>query len=436
MENLNGENILIKNMLNDKVFFNKLISVIKPEYMNTAAGENIVKIIKNYYNKYGSKPTVEEVLIEAQNIPLKELRSEIATKFIEMKNTPSEFNGDFLDDFAVKYIKDQLFIKALVVGADFVDKKNDSSKIKARELMEEANNISLAQDMGDSYDNIDERIEYYKNPQKGIKFKRFEELNKRIGDGFLKGTLNIFLAPAGVGKSLLMSTSITDFLSQGYNILLVSMEMNNMEFMKRIDADLLDLPINDFKVIDSEIIKNKFNEKNIGKLYVQNYPAGTFSASNLNALLDMYKQHDITFDAVFLDYLGLMKSDRVNPSAGLYSYIKSIGEEVRAQANIWQLPIFSASQLGRCFSLSKSKIMTTNGGKTYDELNEFDKIFGKNNNIVRLIKKVKTGVNKCYCIKTKKGKNIFVSADHRIPTNNGLKTIRFGLKPGDKVNTK
>ncbi|EAJ3379145.1 hypothetical protein DFW96_09170, partial [Campylobacter coli] len=188
------------------------------------------------------------------------------------------------------------------------------------------------------------------NPRKGIKYLRFNTLNEYIGEGFLNGTLNIFMAPAGIGKSLLMSTSIGDFLKQGLNVLLVSLELSNFEFLKRIDADLLDIQINALKDVDPSVIRTKFEElkrSGIGSLYVQNFPAGSFSSNDLKSLLEMYKANNIKFDAIFLDYLGLMKSDRVSVSAGLYSYIKAIGEEVRAIAVTENIPIFSCSQLNR-----------------------------------------------------------------------------------------
>lgn len=345
---MNTENIILKNIIEDKSYFNRVKSILNPKIFTENSSSEIYKIITDFYEKYQNIPTLQEIALKAQDLPVREVRSNIATKLREI-SLQENINKDFLDDLSVKFVKDQMFTQALMFGSEFIDKKDENAKQKAKDLIEKAQLISINDDLGSDYNNIDERIEYYQNPKKGLKFKKFETLNKFIGEGYLKGTLNIFLAPAGVGKSLLMSTTIGDFLEQGLNILLVSMEMSNFEFMKRIDADLLDLNINSLKEIDPSIIRERFQnkQKQLGKLYVQNYPAGTFSSNDLASLLEMYKANNITFDVVYLDYLGLMRSDRVSANAGLYSYIKAIGEEIRAVAAEYQIPVFSASQLGR-----------------------------------------------------------------------------------------
>lgn len=433
---MDTENIILKNIIEDKSYFNRVKSILNPKIFTENSSSEIYKIITDFYEKYQNIPTLQEIALKAQDLPIREVRSNIATKLREI-SLQENINKDFLDDLSVKFVKDQMFTQALMFGSEFIDKKDENAKQKAKDLIEKAQLISINDDLGSDYNNIDERIDYYQNPKKGIKFQRFESLNKYIGDGFLKGTLNVFLAPAGVGKSLLMSTTIGDFLCQGLNILLISMEMSNFEFMKRIDADLLDIEINSLKNVDPTIIKNKFeeNKSKFGKLYVQNYPAGTFSANTLASLLEMYKANNIIFDAVYLDYLGLMASDKVSANAGLYSFIKSIGEEVRAVACQYQIPIFTASQLGRCFSLSKNKIKTKKGYKYFNELNYDDEIISQNGDIVRLVEKLETGKQKCFKVKLKSGKCIFISENHRMPTNEGVKSIKNGLKKGLKVNS-
>lgn len=343
---MNFEYVILKNILTNKSYFNKVKSILKPEIFDSYANTKIYKIIDDFYEKYKDVPNIQEIALQIKDIPEKELRNQIAEALNEIKNSEN-INKDFLDDETIKFVKNQMFTRALMLGAEFIDKKDENAKLKAKELIDESQLISIHNDLGTIYDNIEERIDYYQNPQKGIKFLRYKTLNDCIGEGFLKGTLNLFLSAAGVGKSLLTSTSIADFLLQQKNILLVSLEMSNLEFLKRIDADLLDLPINDLKNIDANVIRQKFKELKVGKLFVQNYPAGSFSANDLASLIEMYKLNGINFDIIFIDYLGLMKSTRVSPNVGLYSYIKSIGEEVRAKAVEYQVTIFSASQLNR-----------------------------------------------------------------------------------------
>ena len=164
-----------------------------------------------------------------------------------------------------------------------------------------------------------------------------------------------------------MCDFISGMLLKNKNILMVSLEMSENEMLKRIHANVFNIDVNSFRDLSKtqgeldtlermptskEKILEAYNNIKIqgscGKLFIKEYPAGSFSALMLSDLVEKFKtEKDIDFDIIFIDYLGIMKSDLVSPAAGLYSYIKSIGEEVRAQAVKLHLPIVSCSQLNR-----------------------------------------------------------------------------------------
>ena len=236
------EKIILKNIIENPEYFSKSKTILEPSIFGDFANSQIYKIIIDFYKDYNKVPSLLEIAIKTKDIPNAEVRKQIGTSLSEIKNTEN-IEPKFLDDFTVKFVKDSLFTKALIVGADYIDKKDESYKQQAFKIIEKMNLININADLGANYANIEERFDYYQNPEKGINYTRFSNLSSRLGEGFLPGTLNLFLAPPGVGKSLMMSSSITDFLLQKKNILLVSMEMNSFEFMKRIDADLLDANI-------------------------------------------------------------------------------------------------------------------------------------------------------------------------------------------------
>ena len=340
------EKIILKNIINRPDFFNKVKPLIEKDIFdiqNNIIYDNIL----DFYKQYSSVPNYTELETKIANADISQELKKSALKSLDEIKNADNVKPEFLDDLTTKFIKDKLFMKSLILGSDYLEKHDDSLKNKAFETIEKMNKVTINSDLGSDYQNIEERLDYYQKPEKGINYTEFEEMRKMLGNGILPGTLNLFLAPPGVGKSMMMSASICDFLKQGKNILLVSMEMSNFEFMKRIDANLLDLPINDLGSLDGQLIRDKFNNLSIGKLFVQNFPSMSFSAGNLDALLDLYKSNNINIDIVFLDYLGIMKSDLNSRRNDLYQYIKSIGEEVRAVAMRWKIPIFSASQLNR-----------------------------------------------------------------------------------------
>ena len=342
------EIILLKSLLFNSEFFGKVMPILQKKYFVDLGNQELFSILKNHYSSYKITPSLTEVIATIKNVPNEILRKSIITQIQKVSKVQESHNLDFMLDETVKFIKDAIFTEALILGSDALTEKNETKKIKSKALMEEMSKVSIDSDLGLDFDNIEEMIKYYQEKLIGIKTQH-TELNKRLGTGFLPKTLSVICAASGVGKSLLMTDLISGHIKDNKNILLVSMEMSDKETMKRVHANVLDFPINDLKEVDPNSIRNKYNEvKSSGKLFIKEYPNGTFSALMLEQLIESYKiEKGIEFDIVYLDYLGIMKSDLVTPSAGLYSYIKSIVEEVRAVSIKKEIPIVSASQLGR-----------------------------------------------------------------------------------------
>lgn len=341
---------ILKECLLNKDFYSKAKTILEPSIFENNANAEIYKIINSYYDTYSEMPNLRDLVLKCQDVPNQEVRKQIQESLIDIKNS-ERAKPEFILDQTLKYTKDQIYTQGLLAGSDYLQSKNPKDIEKSKELIEKSQKLTLDDDLGYSFDDFESRIKEYLNPDQGLLYKRFKTLNKQLGDGILKGTLNLFMAPTGVGKSLMMSTSIVDFIIQGKNCLLISMEMSATQFYKRIDVDFLDVAYKTIKEVqdNGKNLTERFKElsKNAGKLYIKCYAPGEFSANMLDSLLDMYKSHGLEFDCVFLDYLGIMKSDRVPFNVGLYYYGKSITEEVRAVAVRRNLIIFSANQLNK-----------------------------------------------------------------------------------------
>jgi len=220
------------------------------------------------------------------------------------------------------------------------------------EILQEALGVSFDQAIGHDYINdADSRYEFYNNEEEKIPFD-LDIFNKMTKGGLPNKTLNIALAGTGVGKSLFMCHMSSSALSEGKNVLYITMEMAEERIAERIDANLMDLPIQQL----TELPKNVFDEKikkiakgSIGKLIVKQYPTGAAHVGHFRALLNELKlKKNFTPDMIFIDYLNICSSSRVkNTSANSYTIIKSIAEELRGLAVEFDVPIMSATQTTR-----------------------------------------------------------------------------------------
>jgi len=335
------EPILLKKLTFNGEFFGKAIPILKKKYFSGIGNQELFGLVLEYYAVYRDIPSLTELVAKVKNVSNSEIRSEIITSLQKVNKTEEVQNTEFMLDETVSWVKDAIYIEALQIGADGAQKKDDDLKKKAKQIMEEMSKVSIDSDLGLDFDDIDAMIAYYSEKNSGIKTQH-KELNKRLGAGFLEGTLSIILAASGIGKSLLMTDLISGFIKNGKKVLLVSLEMADKEIMKRVHANAMDLPINslldlskteaelnrlDRPIVTKEQVLAAYNKLktsgDCGKLFVKDYPSGSLSPLMLEQLIESYKiEQNIEFDAVFVDYIGIMKSDLLTPAAGLYSYIK------------------------------------------------------------------------------------------------------------------
>lgn len=449
---MNFDKILLKNLLSNGDFFNKVFSILKPKYFKDSSDQKIFNLIKDYFSEYHNIPTITEIAIKVKDISNSDVRKQLAQTIQDVNSEEVITNVKYLCDETIKFVKNALHLEGLQIGAEAYEKKSDELYKKSQMIFEEMTKVSLDENLGLDYDNVDALIEYFSTRNVGI-LTQHKEINKRLGNGFLPGTLSVILAGQSVGKSLMMCDLISGMLLKGKNVLLVSLEMAETEMMRRIYANTLKIDVNSFNdlsktdgelenlgrpTITKDSILSAYNNVMMsgtkGKFFVKDFPTGSFSALQLESLVDKFRiEKNIKFDIVFIDYLGIMKSDRVSPSVGLYSYLMSVCEEVRASAKKLNLPIISASQLNRCFD-ANAIVQTQRGLIKARDLKEGDKV--KSHDEYRdFICKTNVEIKKCYKITLKSGKSLVVSAEHRIPTQDGLKSINFGLKVGDMLNS-
>ena len=347
--NINFEEVLLKNLTSNNRFLGVACGFLNEEAFGNIANKELFKIIKNYYISYSKSPNIPEIISDVKNIPNSELRTLIADQIKKIVPQETITNEEFLINQTVDFAKKAKITSALMVGAEGIQKNNESLQMKAYAMMEEAQQIRADTDLGLSFDSIQARIEYYQQNLVGLKTNH-PEFDKRLGAGFLPKTLSILAAPPGIGKSLLLCDIASSFVLQGKNVLLLTLEMSDFETVKRIDANILDLPINEFRTLDQNVIMNAYNnvKDKVGKFFAKEYAPNSLSPIMIKGLLDSYRiEKGIEFDAVLIDYIGLMKSDRISPIQGPYAYLKSISEEVRAIAVDQHIPIISPAQLNR-----------------------------------------------------------------------------------------
>ena len=430
------ETTILRNLVFNEDYSRKVIPFIQPDYFEQKAEKVIFEEIVQFIVKYGSAITIEALNIEVEN------RTDLnETEVKEIREINASLNDaavekQWLLDTTEKWCRDRAIYLALMESIHIADGNNDKKNRDAiPSILSDALAVSFDNNIGHDYlQNYEERYEFYHRKEDKIEFD-LEYFNKITKGGLPNKTLNIALAGTGVGKSLFMCHVASSVLLQGRSVLYITLEMAEERIAERIDANLLNVPIQQLVDLPRSTFENKVNsiaKKTQGSLVIKEYPTASAHAGHFKALLnELALKKSFRPDIIFIDYLNICASSRYksNLSVNSYSYIKAIAEELRGLAVEFNVPIVSATQTtrsGYCLDL-KTKVQTPQGMKELSNIKVGDLVLSNTgyNEVLNVFPKSK---KKSYKITLEDGKEIICSEEHLFPTQNGEMNIKGGLK--------
>ena len=348
------EEQILSNLIHNEDYCRKVIPFINTSYFSDFKERMIVEEITAFFNKY-NKPISSDILtIELSN------RSDITDKQLSDVITSvgalptEEANQDWLIEHTEKFCKDKAVYNAILESIKIIDGKDDKrTQESIPHILSEALAVSFDNHVGHDYlDDAQDRFDFYHRVEEKLEFD-LDLFNKITKGGFSKKTLNVILAGTGVGKSLFMCHVAASTLMQGKNVLYITMEMAEERIAERIDANLLNLTMDELKVIDRKVFNtrlDKIAKKTQGKLIVKEYPTAGAHSGHFRALLEELKiKKDFMPDLIVIDYLNICASARLKMGANVnsYTYVKTIAEELRGLAVEYNVPMLSATQTTR-----------------------------------------------------------------------------------------
>ena len=348
------EFLILRNLLHNEDYVRKVIPFIKSEYFEDTNQKIVFEEILSFIEQYNQPATKEVLCIEVEK--RKDINDtsfkEIVHLIQNLDDVPIEL--DWLIDTTEKWCRDRAIYLALMESihiADGKDEKKNRDSIPS--ILSDALAVSFDTHIGHDYLlDYEQRYESYHRKEEKIEFD-LEYFNKITKGGLPNKTLNIALAGTGVGKSLFMCHVASSVLLQGRNVLYITLEMAEERIAERIDANLLNVPIQDIGDLPKQMFESKVTnlaKKTQGTLIIKEYPTASAHSGHFKSLLnELALKKSFRPDIIFIDYLNICASSRYkgNLSVNSYSYIKAIAEELRGLAVEFNVPIVSATQTTR-----------------------------------------------------------------------------------------
>ena len=347
------EDLVVASLLHNTDFTRKTLPHIKTDYFENYNNKVIFEELSSYFTQYDNLPTKEALRIEIES------RSDLnETTFTEVKQTldlateePHEI--DWLVHTSGKWCRDRAIYNALLESIQIADGNSETMGRDAiPSILSNALSVSFDNSVGHDYlDDADQRYQFYHRVEEKIPFD-IELLNKVTKGGLSKKTLNVALAGTGVGKSLFMCHCAAANLAAGYNVLYITLEMAEEKIAERIDANLMNIPVQKLETLPKPMFDSKIEKvqnKTQGRLLIKEYPTASAHVGHFKALLqELSIKKAFVPDIIYVDYLNICSSSRYKGAiVNSYTFVKSIAEELRGLAGEHNVPIVSATQTTR-----------------------------------------------------------------------------------------
>ena len=350
------ETTILKNLIYNEEYTRKVLPFLSVNYFQEREDKILYEKIDEYINQYNALPTQEALAIELDKSSIKDEEFQNTLKLLEsITNENDEANISWLLDSTEKFCQDRAIYNAVVESISILDEKGRNTRDKGSipDILSDALSVSFDPHVGHDYFlDADERYKFYHRIEEKIPWD-LEFFNRITKGGLSNKTLNIALAGTGVGKSLFMCHVAASCLSQNYNVLYITLEMAEERIAERVDANLLNISIDDLQKLPKDLYDKKIDklkQTTKGKLIVKEYPTAAANVNHFRALLnELNLKKSFVPNIILIDYINICTSSRIKPGSNVnsYTYIKSIAEELRGLAVENAVPILSATQTTR-----------------------------------------------------------------------------------------
>jgi len=350
------ETNILSQLIHSEQYARKVLPFLKEEYFQTITDRLLVTKIKEYMEKYNVPPSKDALYIELENTDsLSEADYSNTVSQVEQLKQDDDVNEQWLIDKTEEFCQEKAVYNAIMESIHIIDGKNkNKTKQAIPQVLSEALAVSFDNHIGhDFIEDYQQRFDFYHHKEERVPFD-LDYMNRITKGGLPRKSLNIILAGTGVGKSLAMCHFAASNMMEGKNVLYITMEMAEEKIAERIDANLLNVKVDELVNLPKDMYDKKIDDlrqRTPGRLIIKEYPTASAHSGHFRHLINELKiKRNFTPDIIYIDYLNICSSSRTKAIGGTinsYTFIKAIAEELRGLAVEKNVPIVSATQTTR-----------------------------------------------------------------------------------------
>jgi len=352
MSDTQVEDVVLSNLIHNEEYTRKTLPYLSPDYFTDQSYRLLFGLINDHFQQYNKCPTPVEIKIglDDTDVVADVMESSLAI-FKDIEKPTHTVDQQWLLDTTEKFCQDKAIYNSVMDSISILNGDSDKDRGAIPDMLKDALSVSFDTDLGQDYlEDAKSRYEYYHRTVSKLPFD-LDYFNKITNGGLNNKTLTVILAPTGVGKTHAMCHFAASHLSMGKNVLYITLEIEEAEIGKRIDANLLGISLDELLEIPESTFEariEKLKSKTCGKLIIKEYPAASVNANHFRHYLrELRIKKNFKPDIVYIDYINLCTSARMKMTGDSYGYVKAIAEEFRGLGQSEETRIFTATQTNR-----------------------------------------------------------------------------------------
>ena len=334
------QNKLLAVLMKDRIFLQQIHDILDPNYFSSESSKWISKTIIDYFITYKSSPTLEVMKVEIDSITQDVLKTTVVENLRDVTKQIDAVDSPYIKDRTIDFCKNQKLKGAILESVQLLQ-MGKYEEIKA--TVDLAMKAGTDRDIGHEYiDHVEDR--FNQNSRQTVPTP-WDVLNEIMDGGLGAGEMGVFVAPAGIGKSMALVNAAANCVKQGLNVVYYTLELSDTYVGGRFDSYFTGIPTQDLKYHQEEV--QEAMKKLPGKLIIKYYPTKTASVNTIAAHLDKCAMQGATPDIIFIDYADLLRDVHASKTARHDQVLGGIYEELRGMAGLHKVPIWTASQANR-----------------------------------------------------------------------------------------
>ena len=347
------EKVIVDNLICNDDFARKALPFLANDYFRSSTEKQLYDLINSFMKKYNQRPSRDILEVSLESLSLSQDDYSALSERIKGIDNVKAANTEWLLDETEKYCRDKALFDAINKSIEIYKEEGNVQRAAIPDIVSKALALSFQSEVGhDFFDDAEQRYDFFHQTQYKLPFD-IDLLNEITKGGLNKKTLNFIMAASGVGKTALMCHFAASNLQQGKNVLYITLEMSEEQISRRVEANLLNISINDLDLLSKDLYLSKIKSlrtKTAGNFKVEEFPTSSGHTGHFRHLINELKlKKQFIPDVIYIDYLGICASSKLKPGAtgGSYGYYKSVAEEIRALAVELGVPIVTAMQFNR-----------------------------------------------------------------------------------------